>query len=126
MNAQDIPVTTPAPSCPVGQVPERVLCTAMRPTRAEAVAGLDRLSLPRRLWLGTVLTGLMLASYAATVCALAIFFSGVFLATENVATGAAFADVSTRPQSYREMPSQLDLERDRAAFATRVAAGQRW
>lgn len=126
MNAEETTVTTTIPACPVGSAPERGLCTAMRPPRVEAVAGLDRLSLPRRLWLGTVLTGLMLASYAATVCALAIFFSGVFLATENVATGAAFADVTTRPQSYREMPSQLDLERDRAAFATRVAAGQGW
>lgn len=126
MNAEETTATTTIPADPVGSAPERVLCTAMRPTRAEAVAGLDRLSLPRRLWLGTVLTGLMLASYAATVCALAIFFSGVFLATENVATGAAFANVPTQPKSFREIPSQLDLERDRAAFATRVAAGRGW
>lgn len=126
MDILENPVTTTARPGANGSAPERVLCTAMRPTRVEPVAGLDRLSLPRRLWLGTVLTVLMLASYAATVCALAIFFSGVFLATENVATGAAFAEVAPRPQTYREAPSQLDLERDRAAFATRVSAGQGW
>jgi len=122
----------PTVSTPVaeGTAPELVLCNAMRPARTEPVAGLAYLAPMRRFRLGTLLTGLMLASYLATISGLAVFFCGVFLATENVASGAAFAapaaEVARTNTWDDQTPSQQLLDRDFARYPQQVAARHTW
>jgi hypothetical protein len=126
------PTTNPPLPGPVvtGAAPELVLCSAMRPARTEPVAGLAHLAPMRRLRLGTLLTGLMLASYLATISGLAVFFCGVFLATENLASGAALAAPAAavaRTVTWDDQaPSQHLLERDFARYQHQVAVRHTW
>lgn len=121
-----LPETT-APPYPVEL---KVLCTAMRSVRNEPVAHLDRAPLRRRLRLGTALTGLMLASYIATIGGVAVFFSGAILATQHVASGDAFKSAPTRYVDadawQRFSPSQDNLDREFTRYSQQISQRHTW
>lgn len=106
------------------------LCTAMRSARSEPVAHLDRAPLVRRLRLGTALTGLMLASYIATIGGLAVFFSGAILATQHVASGDAFQSAPTRYVDadawQRVSPSHDNLDREFTRYSQQISQRHTW
>jgi len=102
----------------------------MGPARTAPVVRPPRISLWRRLRNGTVLTVLMLGCYAAMICGLAVFFSGVFLTTEHVLTGAAFAKAAPRyahEQAWQwSAPSQQQFDVDFARLRQQGSIRATW
>ena len=105
--------------------------TCMRPALHQPVSvAAPRLGLGRRLRLGTLLTVLMMACYGAIICSLGVFFSGVLLTAEHVASGAAFATegmaVARASTWQSSTPSQIDLAREVDLHRQQIRSGSHY